>query len=90
VPAGAIADRIGKAQVTIIAMAISGSAAIATRAQLRRADLAHPAVDHRLGNFRHFRTPAQFSALVAECVSAGHGRQPDDPANGARLRADRG
>jgi MFS family permease len=30
VPAGAIADRIGKAQVTIIAMAISGSAAIAT------------------------------------------------------------
>lgn len=30
VPAGAIADRIGKAQVTIIAMAVSGSAAIAT------------------------------------------------------------
>lgn len=30
VPAGAIADRIGKAQVTIIAMGVSGSAAIAT------------------------------------------------------------
>lgn len=29
-PAGALADRIGKAQVTIIAMALSGSAAIAT------------------------------------------------------------
>jgi MFS family permease len=30
VPAGAIGDRIGKAQVTILAMALSGSAAIAT------------------------------------------------------------
>ncbi|MGH8761072.1 MAG: MFS transporter, partial [Burkholderiales bacterium] len=29
-PAGALADRIGKAQVTILAMALSGSAAIAT------------------------------------------------------------
>jgi MFS family permease len=32
VPAGALADRIGKAEVTIIAMAVSGLAALATAA----------------------------------------------------------
>ena len=87
-PAGWVADRIGKAQVTIIAMALSGSRRHRHRAQLRRADLADLRADHRLGNFRD----PGFGAILGPgggCLAARSRRQRHDLADRARLRAHR-
>jgi MFS family permease len=65
VPAGAIADRIGKAQVTIIAMAISGSAAIATALSFGGPIWLTLALIIVWGIFV-IPDSAQFSALVAD------------------------
>src|SRR5688572_28136629 len=65
VPAGAIADRIGKAQVTIIAMATSGSAAIATALSFGGPIWLTLALIIVWGIFV-IPDSAQFSALVAD------------------------
>jgi MFS family permease len=65
VPAGANADRIGKAEVTIIAMAISGSAAIATALSFGGPIWLTLALIIVWGIFV-IPDSAQFSALVAD------------------------
>jgi MFS family permease len=69
VPAGALADRIGKAQVTIIAMAVSGSAALATAASFGGPVWLTLALIVIWGIFV-IPDSAQFSALVADAAPA--------------------
>ena len=65
VPAGAIADRIGKAQMTIIAMALSGTAALATALTFGGTPWISFAVIVVWG-ISIIPDSAQFSALVAD------------------------
>jgi len=65
VPAGAIADRIGKAQLTIIAMVVSGAAALATAATFGGPAWITFAVVMVWG-ISIIPDSAQFSALVAD------------------------
>jgi len=65
IPAGAVADRIGKAQLTIIAMAISGSAALLTAFTFGGAPMISFIVILIWG-ISIVPDSAQFSALVAD------------------------
>ncbi len=67
VPAGALADRIGKAQVTIIAMAISGLAALATAASFG-GPVWLTLVLILIWGLAVVPDSAQFSALVADAA----------------------
>jgi MFS family permease len=67
VPAGALADRLGKAQVTIIAMAVSGSAALATAASFGGPIWLTLGLIVIWGIFV-IPDSAQFSALVADAA----------------------
>ena len=84
--AGFVADRLGKAEVAIIALALSGLSALLTARDLRRSGLAHPRPRDHLGHDGHPR----FRAILRPgrgCLARRAGRQPDDAADRLGLRA---
>ena len=85
--AGRWADRIGKAEVAIIAMVISGASALLAGSDLRRPGVAYLSRCSDLGRIDR----AGFGAVLGagrRCLTPAPGRQPADVPDRARLRAD--
>ncbi len=87
VPAGLFGDRIGKAEVTIVAMVASGLGALLTAASFRRPGLADLRADHSVG---HRDRPQLGAVLGADRrrLAAASGRQPAHLPDRDRLCAD--